>query len=105
MLFLSAMMSPTFSSSSQFMNFDPFNDSEPILLRPLLSMSGDQAHSREVSETAYASAAEPRELVWISGAGHVDLYDRCGPHPVRQDDQCLPYQPRLVPVPGCCCWG
>ncbi|KAL3671245.1 hypothetical protein V7S43_003177 [Phytophthora oleae] len=34
------------------------------------------AHSREFSEDAYASAAEPKELFWVAGAGHVDLYDR-----------------------------
>jgi DNA-binding transcriptional LysR family regulator len=53
-----------------------FNDIETISPRPLLFISGDQAHSREFSEDAYARAAEPKELVWVPGAGHVDLYDR-----------------------------
>jgi uncharacterized protein len=35
-----------------------------------------QTHSREFSEDAYRLAAEPKELVWVLGAGHVDLYDR-----------------------------
>lgn len=30
----------------------------------------------EFSEDAYQRAAEPKELVIIPGAGHVDLYDR-----------------------------
>jgi len=42
----------------------------------MLFISGDQAHSREFSEDAYKRAAEPKELVWVPGAGHVDLYDR-----------------------------
>ena len=42
----------------------------------MLFVHGDQAHSREFSEDAYAAAAEPKELVWIPGAGHADLYDR-----------------------------
>lgn len=44
--------------------------------RPLLFIAGDQAHSKEFSEDAYKRAAEPKELVWVPGAGHVDLYDR-----------------------------
>ncbi|WDZ79037.1 alpha/beta hydrolase [Ensifer adhaerens] len=58
------------------MNFYPFNDIETISPRPMLFISGDQAHSREFSEDAYRRAAEPKELVWVKGAGHVDLHDR-----------------------------
>lgn len=67
---------PTVSSQVKFHNFYPFNDIDTISPRPLLFVSGDQAHSREFSEDAYAKAAEPKELVWVPGAGHVDLYDR-----------------------------
>ncbi len=64
------------TSEVRFVNFYPFNDIETISPRPLLFITGDQAHSREFSEDAYKRAAEPKELVWVSGAGHVDLYDR-----------------------------
>jgi fermentation-respiration switch protein FrsA (DUF1100 family) len=37
---------------------------------------GEKAHSRYFSESAYAAAAEPKELMIIPGANHVDLYDR-----------------------------
>ncbi len=67
---------PTLSSAVKFMNFYPFNDIETISPRPMLFISGDQAHSKEFSQDAYNRAAEPKELVWIKGAGHVDLYDR-----------------------------
>jgi fermentation-respiration switch protein FrsA (DUF1100 family) len=67
---------PTLSSNTKFMNFYPFNDIDTISPRPILFISGDQAHSREFSEDAYAGAAEPKELFWVPGAGHVDLYDR-----------------------------
>lgn len=67
---------PTLTSNVKFMNFYPFNDIETISPRPLLFIAGDQAHSREFSEDAYRRAAEPKELVWVKGAGHVDLYDR-----------------------------
>ncbi|MCD1643742.1 alpha/beta hydrolase [Aurantimonas coralicida] len=66
---------PTVSSNVKFMNFYPFEDIETIA-RPMLFISGDQAHSREFSERAYELASEPKELVWVEGAGHVDLYDR-----------------------------
>lgn len=67
---------PTVTSNTKFMNFYPFNDIETISPRPMLFISGDQAHSKEFSEDAYRRAAEPKELVWVAGAGHVDLYDR-----------------------------
>ena len=46
------------------------------LAASVLFITGDKAHSREFSEDAYKLAAEPKELVIVPGAGHVDLYDR-----------------------------
>ncbi|TIA06183.1 alpha/beta-hydrolase [Aureobasidium pullulans] len=65
-----------FSSNTRFINFYPFNDIETISPRPILFVTGDQAHSKEFSVDAYARAMEPKELYWVPGAGHVDLYDR-----------------------------
>ena len=67
---------PTLTSNVKFMNFYPFEDIETISPRPMLFITGDQAHSREFSEEAYQLAAEPKQLVIVPGAGHVDLYDR-----------------------------
>lgn len=67
---------PTLTSNVKFMNFYPFNDIETISPRPMLFITGDQAHSKEFSEDAYRRAAEPKELYYVKGAGHVDLYDR-----------------------------
>jgi fermentation-respiration switch protein FrsA (DUF1100 family) len=67
---------PTLSSNAKFMNFYPFDDIETISPRPLLFITGDQAHPKEFSEDAYKRAAQPKELVLVKGAGHVDLYDR-----------------------------
>jgi fermentation-respiration switch protein FrsA (DUF1100 family) len=67
---------PTLSSNAKFNNFYPFNDIETISPRPMLFITGDKAHSKEFSEDAYKRAAEPKELVIIPNAGHVDLYDR-----------------------------
>ncbi len=67
---------PTLTSNVKFMNFYPFNDIESISPRPMLFITGDQAHSKEFSEEAYRLAGPAKELVIIPGAGHVDLYDR-----------------------------
>ncbi len=67
---------PTLTSNVKFMNFYPFNDIETISPRPLLLITGADAHSREFSEDAYQRAAEPKQLLVIPNAGHVDLYDR-----------------------------
>jgi fermentation-respiration switch protein FrsA (DUF1100 family) len=60
------------------MTFYPFNDMDLLAPRPLLFITGDQAHSREFSEEAHRLASGPKELVLVPGAGHVDLYDRVG---------------------------
>ena len=44
--------------------------------RPILLIHGENAHSRYFSETAYAAAAEPKELMIIKGPNHVELYDQ-----------------------------
>lgn len=69
---------PALATNAKFMNFYPFTDLQTISPRPLLFITGDQAHSREFSEEAYRLAGGPKELVLVPGAGHVDLYDRIG---------------------------
>ncbi|HYI48526.1 MAG TPA: alpha/beta hydrolase [Allosphingosinicella sp.] len=53
-----------------------FDHLDWISPRPVLFVTGDQAHSRHFSEQAYRLASEPKELFIVPGAGHVDLYDR-----------------------------
>lgn len=59
-----------------FMNMPILTYIAEISPRPVLFIHGEKAHSRYFSETAYAAAAQPKELVIIPGASHVDLYDR-----------------------------
>lgn len=59
-----------------FMNMPLMTYIADISPRPILLIHGENAHSRYFSETAYAAAAEPKELVIVKGASHVDLYDR-----------------------------
>lgn len=56
----------TLTSKVKFFNFYPFNDFGTISSHPLLFVSGIQAHSREFSEHAHATAAEPKQLIWMS---------------------------------------
>lgn len=58
------------------MNFQPFAHIAWISPRPILFIAGENANSRYFSEDAYALAQQPKELLIIKGAGHVDLYDK-----------------------------
>ena len=42
----------------------------------MLLIAGEKAHSRYMSEYIYKKAAEPKELMIIPNAVHVDLYDK-----------------------------
>ncbi|ART69706.1 hypothetical protein BTO20_14895 [Mycobacterium dioxanotrophicus] len=67
---------PTLTSNARFLNYFPLEEIETISPRPVMFVAGDRAHSLEFAEDAYRRAAEPKELVLVPGAGHVDLYDR-----------------------------
>jgi len=66
----------TLTNPLSFMNMPLLTYIAEISPRPVLLIHGEKAHSRYFSETAYAAAAEPKELMIIDGASHVDLYDR-----------------------------
>jgi fermentation-respiration switch protein FrsA (DUF1100 family) len=66
----------TLTTPLSFMNMPILTYIKEISPRPVLIIAGEKAHSRYFSETAYAAAAEPKELMIIPGARHTDLYDR-----------------------------
>jgi fermentation-respiration switch protein FrsA (DUF1100 family) len=66
----------TVTTPLSFMNMPLLTYIKEIAPRPVLFIHGERAHSRYFSETAYAAASEPKELMIIPGANHVDLYDR-----------------------------
>lgn len=66
----------TRTSEMAFMNFPLLNYIETISPRPILFIMGEKAHSRYFTEDAYKMAAEPKELVIVPDARHIDLYDR-----------------------------
>ncbi|PTY39370.1 alpha/beta hydrolase [Brachyspira hampsonii] len=63
-------------SSISLMNYYPLENIDIISPRPILFIAGEKAHSRYFSEDAYQKAKEPKELIIIPNANHVDLYDR-----------------------------
>jgi fermentation-respiration switch protein FrsA (DUF1100 family) len=59
-----------------FFSFPMAANIQMISPRPILLVAGEKAHSRYYSEDLYKMASEPKELVIVPGADHVDLYDR-----------------------------
>lgn len=66
----------TNTSSLSFANYSLLNHIDDISPRPTMFITGDIAHSRSMSEEFYEMVEEPKELVVIPGAMHIDLYDR-----------------------------
>ncbi|MBF9239750.1 alpha/beta hydrolase [Hymenobacter sp. BT683] len=58
--------------------FNAFDQAETLLTQPLLIVAGSAAGSLWHSRDLYAKAAGPKDLVLISGATHMDLYDGKG---------------------------
>jgi uncharacterized protein len=66
----------TATNALSFMNTPLLTYIKEIAPRPVLLIAGEKAHSRYFSEDAYKAAAEPKELLIIPNAVHVDLYDK-----------------------------
>ena len=66
----------TATTPLSFMNMPILTYIKEISPRPILIIAGEKAHSRYFSEDAYKAANEPKELMIIPGAVHVDLYDK-----------------------------
>jgi fermentation-respiration switch protein FrsA (DUF1100 family) len=64
------------TSPMSFMNLPLLTYIKEISPRPILLIAGENAHSRYFSEDAYKAAADPKELMIIPNANHVDLYDK-----------------------------
>lgn len=66
----------TITTPLPFMNLPILTYIQEISPRPILLVHGENAHSRYFSESAYEAAMQPRELLIVPGANHVDLYDQ-----------------------------
>jgi fermentation-respiration switch protein FrsA (DUF1100 family) len=66
----------TATTPMSFFSFSMYANIDMISPRPILLVAGENAHSRYYSEDVYKLASEPKELLIVPGADHVDLYDR-----------------------------
>ncbi|MFD0896565.1 alpha/beta hydrolase [Loigolactobacillus binensis] len=66
----------TATTPQSFFSFPLMTNIKAISPRPVLLIAGEKAHSLYWSEDVYQAAAEPKELIVVPGANHVDLYDR-----------------------------
>lgn len=66
----------TATTPMSFFNFPMHNNIELISPRPILLIAGANAHSRYYSEDVLEAASEPKELLIVPDADHVDLYDQ-----------------------------
>jgi uncharacterized protein len=66
----------TATTPMSFFSFPLYANLEMISPRPILLIAGENAHSRYYSEDVYKAAGEPKQLLIVPGADHVDLYDR-----------------------------
>ncbi|ALM84252.1 alpha/beta hydrolase [Bordetella sp. N] len=64
------------TSPGLHMGYYPLEHMELLAPRPVLLITGGRAETRKFSETAYAKAKQPKELLVIPGASHFDLYDK-----------------------------
>jgi uncharacterized protein len=66
----------TWSSIDHIATFDAFRSVGLIAPRPLLMIVGREAVTSWMSVEAFQKALGPKELLWIDGAMHTDLYDK-----------------------------
>jgi fermentation-respiration switch protein FrsA (DUF1100 family) len=66
----------TLTSGMSHMNAGALSHLQDIGPRPVLLVTGEQAHSRYFSETVHEQTKDFSELVVVPGARHIDLYDR-----------------------------
>jgi len=64
----------TQSTVQSFINFPLMQFVERVSPRPILMIAGENAHSRYFSEDVYKQAKEPKELLIVPDADHVDMY-------------------------------
>ncbi|MGF9909295.1 alpha/beta hydrolase [Brevibacillus porteri] len=64
-----------FKSLDKIMAFQATTHISTYLTQPLLLIVGTEADTRSYSEQFYALSNGPKELFWVEGATHIDMYD------------------------------
>jgi fermentation-respiration switch protein FrsA (DUF1100 family) len=67
------MKAMTWNSVDKIASFDAFRFVDRISPRPLL---GSQAVTSWMARDAFIAAGNPKEVFWIEGPSHNDLYDK-----------------------------
>ena len=66
----------TWNSVDRMATFDAFASVPLIGQRPLMFIVGREAVTAWMAVEAFQKAVGPKEIVWMEGASHVDLYDK-----------------------------
>jgi fermentation-respiration switch protein FrsA (DUF1100 family) len=66
----------TWTSVDQMAAFDAFRAVDLIAPRPLLMIVGREAVTSWMAVEIFQRAQGPKEVLWIEGASHTDLYDK-----------------------------
>lgn len=69
-----------------YYNF-PLQQKIETIKQPKLIVTGEKAHSRYMAEEAYNRLKDPKELVIVPNATHVDLYDQMDKIPFDKFDE------------------
>ncbi|GHV97464.1 membrane protein [Lactobacillus nasalidis] len=70
-----------------YFNFKLEQYIDQISPRPSLIVTGENAHSRYFAEEAYEKLKDPKEIVIVPNADHVDLYDQMDKIPFDKFDE------------------
>ncbi|GAA2341837.1 alpha/beta hydrolase [Dactylosporangium salmoneum] len=66
----------TWTSVDRMATFDAFYDIPLIGQRPTLFIVGREAVTAWMAVEAFQRITGPKEIIWVEGASHVDLYDK-----------------------------
>jgi fermentation-respiration switch protein FrsA (DUF1100 family) len=92
----------TWSSIDRMAFFDAFGSAR-LIRHPLLMIVGREAVTSWMSVEPFHNAQSPKELHWIDGASHVDLYDKeeyVGPAIAKLTEFYTANLAEPAPVPG-----
>lgn len=65
-----------FISFDRIIEFTAFDLVSELLTQPLLVIAGSEAGTRWLTEQVYEKANEPKEVLYVEGANHFDMYDK-----------------------------
>lgn len=65
-----------FTSFANVLGFSAFTQVSTLLTQPILLVAGSKADTRPHSEDVFKAATTEKDLYYVEGATHVDLYDK-----------------------------